>query len=307
MDKYKTTNVGGLPLTLNDIRWLLGRLSGSQGIYQALNNLLRGFGDNLIIQGVVASGTSPNVAITEGWVLLDGELLKVDAQTGINTTTNNKLIKQTSFDSRGNKEFQNGLTDDTYEKNRAVVQGASGNLAYNADNLGDIIGLNAFINIDIEASGTVKQNDATAGTGSNTALTQGPQAGSYFRYKIVGKTVYCSFRINNIQTTTFAVTGAASIIIDTLPFTFKTGIIQRGICDCICLSHALGLSGAHKMEFNAGATKIAFQLDVPQGSIGFWNRQYTLDTAPSKNVIAIADTSTQMRWEISGNFIAEID
>ena len=85
MDKLKTTDLGGFPFVLDDIRQLLGRLTSpaNHGIYQAFNNLLRGFGDNLIVQGVVASGTTPNISITEGWVLLDGELITVVAQTNI--------------------------------------------------------------------------------------------------------------------------------------------------------------------------------------------------------------------------------
>ena len=133
MDKLKTSATGGFPFVLNDIRQFLGRLSGSQGIYQAFNNLLRGFGDDFIVQGVVASGTTPNIAITEGWVLLAGELLKVDAQTGI--STNKTFVKVTTFDSRGNKTFQNATVEDTYEKNRAVATGTGGNLAFNGDTL----------------------------------------------------------------------------------------------------------------------------------------------------------------------------
>lgn len=139
MDKLKTTGLGGLPLVLDDLRWFFGRLgTPNEGMYQAFNNMLRGFGDNLILQGVVTSGTTPNVAITEGWVLLDGELIKVDAQTGIDTSTDNTFTKVTTFDSRGNKTFQNAAVEDTYEKNRAVVSGTGGNLAYNGDTLSDL-------------------------------------------------------------------------------------------------------------------------------------------------------------------------
>ena len=138
MDKLKTSATGGFPFVLDDIRQFLGRLSGSQGIYQAFNNLLRGFGDNFIVQGVVASGSSPNVAITEGWVILDGELIKVDAQTGIDTATDNKFVKVTTFDSRGNKTFQNATVEDTYEKNRAVVQGTTGNLDFDDNTFSDL-------------------------------------------------------------------------------------------------------------------------------------------------------------------------
>ena len=136
MNKLKTTGLGGFPFVLDDIRQFLGRLSGSEGIYQAFNNILGGFGDNFIVQGVVASGSSPNVAITEGWLLLDGEFIKVDAQTGIDTTTDNKFVKKTTFDPRGNKTFQNGTIEDTYEINRAVVEGTSGNLAFDGDAIG---------------------------------------------------------------------------------------------------------------------------------------------------------------------------
>lgn len=137
MDKLRLSGVGGFPLILDDLQFLLGRLSSpDEGIYPALNNLLRGFGDNFIVQGVVASGTSPNVAITAGWVLLDGELVKVDAQTGINTTTDNKFEKVTTFDPRGAKTFLNSSINETYEKNRAVVQGTSGNLDFDSQALG---------------------------------------------------------------------------------------------------------------------------------------------------------------------------
>lgn len=134
MDKLRTRDVGGFPLTLNDLRQFFGRLaSPSHGIYQAFNNLLSGFGSNMIIQGCFASGTSPNVSITEGWILLSGELIKVDAQTGINTSTDNKFVKVTTFDPRGRKTFQNSTINETYEKNRAAIQGTVGNLNFDSN------------------------------------------------------------------------------------------------------------------------------------------------------------------------------
>ena len=142
MDKFKTIGVGGLGLILDDFRWFFGRLTNpNDGIYEAFNNLLRGVGDNFIVQGVVASGTTPNVAITEGWVILNGELIKVDAQTGIDTTTDNKFVKDTSFDSRGTKTFLNGSIEETYEKNRAIISGTTGNLAFNGDTFETLAGI----------------------------------------------------------------------------------------------------------------------------------------------------------------------
>ena len=139
MDKFRTQGLGGLPLVLDDLRWFFGRLgSPNEGIYQAFNNLLRGFGNNFIVQGIVIAGSSPTLAISEGWVLLDGELLKVDNQFNIDTSTDNKFVKVTTFDSRGNKTFQNATIEDTYEKNRAVVQGTSGNLDFDDNTFSDL-------------------------------------------------------------------------------------------------------------------------------------------------------------------------
>ena len=134
MDKFKTIGVGGLGLVLDDFRWFFGRLTNpNDGMYEAFNNLLRGFGENFIVQGVVLSGSTGAFSITEGWVILDGELVKVDAQGPFDEANDSKFVKVTTFDSRGNKTFLNGAIEDTYEKNRAVIQGTSGNLDFDAN------------------------------------------------------------------------------------------------------------------------------------------------------------------------------
>lgn len=139
MDKLKTTAVGGLGLTLDDFRWFFGRLtSPNDGMYEAFNNLLRGFGDNFIVQGCVVSGSTGAFSITEGWILLAGELVKVDAQGPFNEAVNNTFTKVTTFDSRGNKTFLNGSINDTYEKNRGVLSGLVGTLAFNGDRFAEL-------------------------------------------------------------------------------------------------------------------------------------------------------------------------
>lgn len=138
-DRLITTGNGGHPWVLNDFRWALGQIAaGNQGIYQAINNMLRGFGDNFIVQGVVASGTTPNIAITEGWIMLAGELLKVDAQTGIDTTSEDSFTKVTTNDTTGAKTYLNGATVQTYQKNRGVVDSLAGTLDYNGNTLSDL-------------------------------------------------------------------------------------------------------------------------------------------------------------------------
>ncbi len=139
MDKFKTIGVGGLPHTLNDFRQFLGRLDApSEGIYQAFNNLLRGFGDDFIVQGCVVSGSTGAFSITEGWILLSGELIKVDAQGPFDEAVDGTFTKVTTFDSRGTKTFLNGSINETYEKNRGVISGLGGTLAFNANTFFDL-------------------------------------------------------------------------------------------------------------------------------------------------------------------------
>ena len=122
MNRLITTSVGGFPKVLDDLRWFLGQAIGNQGIYQALNNLLRLFGDNFIVQGATLPGDG---TILEGWVMLDGELLKVDLHSpGADTF----FTKVTTFDPAGDKKAQNGSDIQAYQINRAVVNAGSGNL-----------------------------------------------------------------------------------------------------------------------------------------------------------------------------------
>lgn len=135
MDKLATKNLGGFPFVLDDIRQFLGRLTSpaNHGIYQAFNNILGGFGTDFIIQGCVASGAPATTSITEGWILLNGELIKVDAQGPFDIASDNTFTKVTTFDSRGNKQFLNGSIADTYEKNRGVIIGSAGSLAFDGN------------------------------------------------------------------------------------------------------------------------------------------------------------------------------
>lgn len=137
MDKLKTSALGGFPFVLDDIRQLLGRLTSpaNHGIYQAFNNILGGFGTDFIVQGCVVSGSTGAFSITEGWILLSGELIKVDAQGPFDEAVNGTFTKVTTFDSRGNKEFLNGSIADTYEKNRGVISGVAGTLAFDGNTL----------------------------------------------------------------------------------------------------------------------------------------------------------------------------
>jgi len=137
MDKFLTTDNGGLPLVLDDLRWFLGQDS-NHGIYQALNNQYRGFGDNFIITGCIEGGSPGAVTLTEGWIILDGELLKVDAQSAFNEGADSTFVKVVTTDTTGDKTFQDASSVSTYQKNRAVISGVGGTLDYNGLHIWDV-------------------------------------------------------------------------------------------------------------------------------------------------------------------------
>lgn len=152
MDKFKTIAVGGLPHTLNDFRQFLGRLDvPSEGIYQAFNNILGGFGTDFIVQGCVVSGSTGAFNITEGWILLSGELIKVDAQGPFDEAVDGTFTKVTTFDSRGTKTFLNGSINETYEKNRGVISGLVGTLDFDGNTFSDLrtIGVKSTVDTPI--------------------------------------------------------------------------------------------------------------------------------------------------------------
>lgn len=130
MNRFKTKDLnGGMPIVLNDLRFLLGQDGyATAGIYKVFEGYLNSFGTDFIISGCVAAG-APG-AITEGWIFLDGEIIKVDAHTG--TDTYYEKITDT-YHSDGDKTFQDGTTNDTYQQIRAKCTAAAGDLAYNGD------------------------------------------------------------------------------------------------------------------------------------------------------------------------------
>lgn len=130
MNRFKTKTLnGGLPFLLNDLRWILGQEGyATAGLYKVLEGYLNSFGTDFIISGCVAAG-APG-AITEGWIFLGGEIIKVDAHTG--TDVYYEKITDT-YHADGNKTFQDGTTNNTYQKIRAKCTAVAGVLKYNGD------------------------------------------------------------------------------------------------------------------------------------------------------------------------------
>lgn len=152
MDKFLSNFQGGLPLNLDDFRWFLSQ-SSNKGIYAYFDELQRDFGNDLILQGCVVTGSNPNKSLTEGWILLGGEVLKVDAIAGtLDTSTDSHYIKFTTFDASGQKTLRNSQVVQTYEKARGKLDGTSGDLKFDGLTLFESQGA-----IKINASNVVSQ------------------------------------------------------------------------------------------------------------------------------------------------------
>ena len=124
MNKLITTADGGMPFNLDDLRWIFGQSASDAGIYQVLNKMLLPLGTDFIVTGCL-SGIIGVGSVSEGLIMLDSELIWVDAHTA--TSTN--FVKVESFDGNGLKTYRDESTADTYKKIRATVSSSSGGFA----------------------------------------------------------------------------------------------------------------------------------------------------------------------------------
>ena len=310
MDKFITTDLGGIPRTLDDLRWFLGQ-SSNQGIYQALNNLLGSFGTNFIVQGCEVTGTAPAQSLSEGWIVLNGELLKVDAISGtLDTGVNSTFTKDaTDFDASGLKDLQSGGTANTYNKVRGVLSGTGGSLnVLTGDRYKDQF--DEWKTFDITGTNTnfVSNSAATGLVANDVALDTANSGSSHFRYKIVGKTVYWSLNADfTIQSN--AAGSIGSIVIRNLPFTAKTNQQQAIKMDSVFwnANPTLGVSNTTMLTQNATEDRMIITMSVFNGAALSLNRYYQWQTAPSMEVIAVGSTSVTFQYTINGNGVFEIE
>lgn len=145
----------GYPFNWDDLAFALGTRTFTGGIIQSIEAILLQLGTDFIVQGVEVSGS----AVTEGWVMLDGVLTKVDAHT----VTGNYFELVQTYNASGNKQTQLGGLVDTYQENRAVASASSGTLINpvtgDPDRLADVMNENNNIYLNdyfenIQASGT---------------------------------------------------------------------------------------------------------------------------------------------------------
>ena len=128
MKKLITTNEGGFPLVLDDLRWM------TSGIYESLKAVCRALiptGETgLILEGceLIDNGNN-NYVLSEGYVYFKTstyeEICRVDAQqlTLISPYTTPALMPYPITDSAGAKVFYNGTTYNTYQEIKGLLFG----------------------------------------------------------------------------------------------------------------------------------------------------------------------------------------
>jgi len=260
-----------------------------------------------VVQGCILSGTSPAVAMTEGWIYLGGELLKVSAATGINTTTDPTFTKVTTFKSTGLKQLQSGANADTYEQNRGILNGVGGTLnVLTGDRYKDQF--DEWKTFDITGTNANLISNSTVGGGGTEIDLATEMVSGHFRYKIVGKTVYWSLKfVGIVLQTNLAVGAIFTIIIRNLPFAAKVSQ------SCAVRLNAGGglsqaVSGNTEIFMDAGSDRMfinrrVFDIDTPV----LLNRVYEWDTTPSMAIVATGSTNISVIYNGLGNGIFEIE
>lgn len=138
MNNFKTNYDGGLPLVLDDFRWMHSITT------EAFKSVLSSFGitdqQTFIFSGCQRSVAGGIVTITEGYVSIGGEPCHVLEHSYPEPTGGDVefWVIDTSYDASGAKVFQNTTLNETYEIRKGKISvGASvppGNTSYSNTN-----------------------------------------------------------------------------------------------------------------------------------------------------------------------------
>jgi len=126
----KLTFTGGEP----NINWddvLRDPIANRAAIFAIMEAILPA--NPAIDEGFIISGCDvtvvPNTSATTtaGYIWLNQEILKVDAHTELDGLTSNayRFIKDTTYDANGTKTFNDSVSRETWQKNRAILDNVS--------------------------------------------------------------------------------------------------------------------------------------------------------------------------------------
>lgn len=196
MNTLRTDILGGFPYVLDDFDW--HRESELEAITEIVKGL-NGGNLNCIISGCEWSPVADTWDISEGYMLVNGEIVKHDAQTGVPDTDQGfdywQVVVTESFDPAGTKALEDGGSADAYRVRRAVVQGngffpvgsdlrISPTSAHSFPRLAEVVAENADAGFD---NVWLTVNAATIDALPNTNKTV--VSGS-IRYKKVGRVMF---------------------------------------------------------------------------------------------------------------------
>ncbi len=107
--------LGGMPIDLADFDWMDTSVRG------ALEGFFTAFGNSFILSGLSINHVAGTH--TAGWIVLNGEVLPVDAGS-IPSLAPGEILHwalDVSYDPGGLEQFESGVTHDTYEVRKAVL------------------------------------------------------------------------------------------------------------------------------------------------------------------------------------------
>jgi len=308
MNKFITTDVGGLPIVLDDFRFI------DDSVREAFFGIVTAWGvaneESYILSGCEIT-LGVNISVAAGYVVIQGEVYKFNAQSITGTAPSGEevtFVPSTAFDSAGNKTFDSGGTFDTYQLRTAALQyniiAATNFKLFAALTIHEKIAeasapyLGAWTTINLNGSTDVVQNTFASGGGTDTATVLPPVSGDYLMYNIIGKTVHLKWSFS-IRTTMFSTASARSILIKNLPFTFAN-IDQFDSYSAKTNTSENGLSGQNECFTIAASQTLGFKLNTLGGNNGEFNRFYIFDPSGNTAVDATADVSQEFTWEITG-------
>ena len=115
MNKFITTDVGGLPIVLDDFRFIDDSVRNAfAGFSGAFGNTTQ---DGYRLQGASLTPNAGNFDVAAGYIVFGGEIFQVNAATISAPLAGQRHIWaiNTAFDSAGSKTFDSGATFDTYQ------------------------------------------------------------------------------------------------------------------------------------------------------------------------------------------------
>ncbi len=229
MNSLKTNILGGFPWVLDDFRWHHDQTR------EALTAIILGLnidGGNCRLQGVVGTLNSPNWDISAGYLLINGEIVRVDAQTVADIDLGFDYYHVTvseTLDPLGTKSFEDGGTGDAYIKRRGIINangfnpvGADLKITLSPNGLGDSFPTLTSVIANTNTDFTSEWSSIPAATLDALAHNQidNVVSGS-IRYKKVGKVMFTEWNL------ILDFTGATSVFELTVPAQLTPAMNQQ--------------------------------------------------------------------------------